>query len=180
MRCTGCAWAYGNHVDTDAIIPARYLSISDPRELAKHCMEDIDPSFASSVQAGAIVVAGENFGCGSSREHAPLALQGAGIACVIAASFARIFYRNALNIGLPIVVCRGAAAAAETGHILEVDIKAGLVTNRTLGLSYEAETYPSFILDLIEAGGLTPFTKKRLAAGVFDPLRQPGEGRTPS
>ena len=113
MRCTGCAWAYGTHVDTDAIIPARYLSISDPRELAKHCMEDIDPSFASSVQAGAIVVAGENFGCGSSREHAPLALQGAGIACVIAASFARIFYRNALNIGLPIVVCRGAAAAAE-------------------------------------------------------------------
>jgi len=143
-------------------------------------MEDIDPSFASSVQAGAIVVAGENFGCGSSREHAPLALQGAGIACVIAASFARIFYRNALNIGLPIVVCRGAAAAAETGHILEVDIKAGLVTNRTLGLSYEAETYPSFILDLIEAGGLTPFTKKRLAAGVFDLLRQPAEGRTRS
>ena len=180
MRCTGCAWAYGNHVDTDAIIPARYLSISDPRELAKHCMEDIDPSFASSVQAGAIVVAGENFGCGSSREHAPLALQGAGIACVIAASFARIFYRNALNVGLPIVVCRAAAAAAETGHVFEVDIEAGLVTNRTLGLSYEAETYPSFILDLIEAGGLTPFTKKRRAAGVFEHLRQPAEGRTRS
>ncbi|MEE8593386.1 MAG: 3-isopropylmalate dehydratase small subunit [Candidatus Bipolaricaulota bacterium] len=180
MRWTGRAWTFGDHVDTDVIIPARYLTTSDPHELAKHCMEDIEPSFAGSVRAGDIVVAGENFGCGSSREHAPLALQGAGIACVIAASFARIFYRNAFNIGLPIVVCPAAAATAESGHLFEVDIETGLVMNRTLGLSYEAETYPSFILGLIKAGGLTPFTKKRLAAGVFDPLRRPAEERTRS
>lgn len=180
MRWTGRVWTFGDHVDTDVIIPARYLITSDPHELAKHCMEDIEPSFARSVRAGDIVVAGENFGCGSSREHAPLALQGAGIACVIAASFARIFYRNAFNIGLPIVVCPTAAATAESGHLFEVDIETGLVTNRTLGLSYEAETYPPFILGLIKAGGLIPFTMKRLAAGVFDPLRRPAEERTRS
>jgi len=129
-------------VDTDAIIPARYLATSDPAELARHCMEDIDPSFAANVRNGDIVVAGENFGCGSSREHAPLALQGAGIACVIAGGFARIFYRNAFNVGLPIVTCREAVAAAESGQMFEVDIETGLVANQTLGLRYEAETYP--------------------------------------
>lgn len=180
MRWTGRAWTYGDHVDTDAIIPARYLATSDPVELAKHCMEDIEPSFAANVRPGDILVAGENFGCGSSREHAPLALQGAGIACVIAASFARIFYRNAFNVGLPIVACREAVAAAESGHVFEVDIETGLVTNRTLGLNYKAETYPPFIIGLIKAGGLTPFTKKRLAAGVFDPLRRSAGERTRS
>ena len=180
MKWTGRVWTYGDHVDTDAIIPARHLATSDLRELAKHCMEDIDPSFAANVRPGDILVAGENFGCGSSREHAPLALQGAGIACVIAASFARIFYRNALNVGLPIVICREAVAGAESGHVFEVDIETGLVANRTLGLSHAAETYPPFTLGLIKAGGLTPFTKKRLAAGVFDLLRRPAEERTRS
>ena len=178
MRLEGRVWVYGDHVDTDAIIPARYLSTSDPRELATHCMEDIDASFAAGVQPGEILVAGENFGCGSSREHAPAAIQACGIACVVAASFARIFYRNAFNIGLPIVICPEAAKATEKGDTLVVELENGRVVNRTRGAEYEAEAYPSFMLGLIRAGGLTPYTKRRLEAGIFDRLREDSEART--
>ena len=174
MKMTGRGWVYGDHVDTDAIIPARYLSTSDPAELAAHCMEDIDASFAGRVQPGDILIAGENFGCGSSREHAPLAIQGAGVACVVAASFARIFYRNAFNVGLPIVVCPDAVAQARSGDCLEVELENGRVVNRTQDAEYTAEAYPDFMLGLIRAGGLTSFTRQRLATGMFDRLR----GRT--
>jgi 3-isopropylmalate/(R)-2-methylmalate dehydratase small subunit len=172
MTLSGRVWKYGDHVDTDAIIPARYLATSDPSELSLHCMEDVDPHFVRDVRPGDILVAGENFGCGSSREHAPLAIGGAGIACVIAASYARIFHRNALNVALPILVCPAAAREAEAGHMLEVDLESGKITNRSLGSTYEAAPYPSFMLDLIRAGGLVPFTRGRLAAGVYDQLRE--------
>jgi len=172
MTLSGRVWKYGDHVDTDAIIPARYLATSDPDELAQHCMEAIDPRFVRDVRPGDILVAGENFGCGSSREHAPLAIRGAGIACVIAASYARIFHRNALNVALPILVCPAAAREAEGGHTLEVNLESGAITNRTLEAVYDAEAYPLFMLDLIRAGGLVPFTRRRLAAGTFDDLRR--------
>ncbi|HUT19882.1 MAG TPA: 3-isopropylmalate dehydratase small subunit [Anaerolineae bacterium] len=158
----GRAWKYGDNVDTDAVIPARYLNVSTPEALAEHCMEDIDASFAQKVRAGDIVVAGANFGCGSSREHAPLALKGAGVSCVIASSFARIFYRNAINIGLPILECREAASASETGHMLEVDLEQGTVTNLDTGQTFEAEPYPPFLMGIIEAGGLIPYTRAKL------------------
>jgi len=160
----GRAWKYGDNVDTDAVIPARYLNVSTPEALAEHCMEDIDASFAQKVRAGDIVVAGANFGCGSSREHAPLALKGAGVSCVIASSFARIFYRNAINIGLPILECREAASASETGHMLEVDLEQGTVTNLDTGQTFEAEPYPPFLMGIIEAGGLIPYTRAKLRA----------------
>ncbi len=162
MIMRGRVWKYGDNVDTDVIIPARYLNVSTPEELARHCMEDLDPSFAGSVQTGDIIVAGENFGSGSSREHAPLAFKGAGVSCVIAHSFARIFYRNAINVGLPILECPMAVGGAEKGHEMEVDLEAGRVRNLSTGRSYQAEPYPPFMMELIEAGGLVPYTRRQI------------------
>jgi 3-isopropylmalate dehydratase small subunit len=158
----GKVWKYGDNVDTDAIIPARYLNMSTAEDLAEHCMEDIDPSFAGRVEVGDIVVAQANFGCGSSREHAPLALKGAGVSCVVASSFARIFYRNAINIGLPILECPEAVAATETGQTLEVDLEKGTVVNVDTGQTYRSEPYPPFLMGIIDAGGLIPYTRKQL------------------
>jgi 3-isopropylmalate/(R)-2-methylmalate dehydratase small subunit len=154
MQVKGFAHRYGNNVDTDVIIPARYLNTSSHAELARHCMEDIDPEFAAKVKDGDLIVAGENFGCGSSREHAPIAIKASGVSCVIAKSFARIFYRNAINIGLPIMECPDAAEAIKAGDLIAVDFDAGTIINETQGTSYQAEPFPSFILDIIRAGGL--------------------------
>ena len=155
---------YGDNVNTDVIIPARYLNTSDVKELAAPCMEDIDADFVRSVRPGDVIVGGENFGCGSSREHAPLAIKGAGVSCVIAASFARIFFRNAINVGLPVLVCPQAAAEAKSGDELSVDLTVGLIENTTQGKSYRAEPFPEFLQQIIAAGGLVEYTKKRLAA----------------
>ncbi len=162
MALSGQVWKYGDNVDTDAIIPARYLNMSTAEELARHCMEDIDTSFAGAVQPGDIIVGGENFGCGSSREHAPLAIKGAGVSCVIAESFARIFYRNAINIGLPILVCPEAVAGAQQGDALTVDLEAGTITNARTGEIYHTSPFPPFIMGIIQAGGLVPYTRERL------------------
>ena len=158
----GRAWKYGDNVDTDAIIPARYLNVSTPGELAVHCMEDMDLTFAKQVQPGDVIVGGANFGCGSSREHAPLAIKGAGVSCVIAASFARIFYRNAINIGLPILECPGAVAGTEAGQTLQVNLSQGTIVNLDTGQTFQAESYPPFLIGIIEAGGLIPYTRRRL------------------
>ena len=155
------AHKYGDNVDTDVIIPARYLNTSAPEELAAHCMEDIDPRFAGDVRRGDILVAGRNFGCGSSREHAPLAIKASGIACVIAESFARIFYRNALNIGLPILECPVAADAISSGDEVSIDLGAGRIVDLTIGASFTAEPFPPFMMDLIAAGGLAAYLKGR-------------------
>jgi 3-isopropylmalate/(R)-2-methylmalate dehydratase small subunit len=155
---------YGDHVNTDVIIPARYLNTSDVSELASHCMEDIDPDFGHKVRPGDIIVAGENFGCGSSREHAPLAIRGAGVSCVIAASFARIFFRNAINVGLPVLACREAAAQARAGDELTDDLARGEIENVTQGRKYRAEPFPAFLQQIIAAGGLVEYTKRRLGA----------------
>ena len=160
----GHAWVYGDNVDTDVIIPARYLLTSDPIELGKHCMEDIDAGFVGAVQAGDVIVAGNNFGCGSSREHAPLAIKGAGIAVVIASSFARIFFRNAINIGLPILECLEAVAGAHQGDALQVDLASGRIENVTTGQTFQAQAYPDSILRIIEAGGLIAATREKLRA----------------
>ncbi len=160
--CSGRVWKYGDNVDTDAIIPARYLNMSLPEELAEHCMEDIDAGFAGSVQPGDIIVGGDNFGCGSSREHAPLAIKGAGVSCVIANSFARIFYRNAINIGLPILECPEAVAETEKGDELTVDLTAGTITNARTGKTYRTSPLPEFVMGIVEAGGLVPYTRERL------------------
>ncbi len=154
MKCVGKAVKYGDNVDTDVIIPARYLNTSDPKELASHCMEDIDKSFHSKIAPGDIMVGGENFGCGSSREHAPIAIKESGISLVIARSFARIFYRNAINIGLAIVECPQAAQAIEEGHTVEADLDAGVITDVTTGRSFQTEPFPEFIQNIISAGGL--------------------------
>ncbi len=159
----GKAHKYGDHVDTDVIIPARYLVTSDPHELAKHAMEDIDPDFVNKVQPGDIIVAGRNFGCGSSREHAPIALQAAGISCIIAESFARIFYRNALNIGLPVIECPEAARSIRDGDEVEVDLEAGTITNITAGHSFRFHPLTGIAAELLAAGGLAPLVRKRLA-----------------
>jgi 3-isopropylmalate dehydratase small subunit len=164
MALEGKVWKYGDNVDTDAIIPARYLNTSDPAELARHCMEDVDPEFAAAVQAGDIVVAGENFGCGSSREHAPVALKGAGVSCVVAKSFARIFYRNAINIGLPILACAEAVEGTEPGDTLTVDLTDGTIVNQRTGRTYRTAPFPPFVMEIIEAGGLVPYTRQRLRA----------------
>ncbi len=165
MKLRGQVWKYGDNVDTDAIIPARFLNLSTPGELAPHCMEDVDPSFASTVKSGDVIVAGENFGCGSSREHAPLAIRGAGVSCIVARSFARIFYRNAINVGLPILECPAAAGDAERGHELEVALETGEVRNLTTGRVFQAEGYPPFMMEIIDAGGLVPYTRGRIEAG---------------
>jgi 3-isopropylmalate/(R)-2-methylmalate dehydratase small subunit len=152
-------------VNTDVIIPARYLNVYDPAELAQHCMEDIDCDFVKRVKPGDIIVAGSNFGCGSSREHAPLAIKAAGVSCVVASSFARIFYRNALNIGLPILECEEAVNKTKASDTLEVDLNTGKITNITRGLTFKAKPFPDFMLQLIKAGGLIEYTKRKLAAG---------------
>jgi len=154
---------YGADVNTDVIIPARYLNVSEPAELAKHCMEDIDPDFVSKVKPGDIIVATTNFGCGSSREHAPLAIKAAGVYCIIAKTFARIFFRNAINIGLPLLECEEAVDRTEAGDILEVDLSRGRIKNLTRGMVFTAKPYPDFMARLIAAGGLIEYTKKRLA-----------------
>jgi 3-isopropylmalate/(R)-2-methylmalate dehydratase small subunit len=164
MSLGGKVWKYGDNVDTDVIIPARYLSMSTAEELAAYCMVDLDNTFASNVQPGDVIVAGENFGCGSSREHAPLAIKGAGVSCVVARSFARIFYRNAINVGLPILECPAAVDEVKSGHQLEVDLQKGRVRDRTTGRTYEAEPYPPFMMEIIHAGGLVPHTRARLEA----------------
>ncbi len=160
---TGKAWKYGDNIDTDAIIPARYLNMSTPEELAQHCMEDVDPGFASAVRIGDIIVGGANFGCGSSREHAPLAIKGAGVSCVIADSFARIFYRNAINVGLPILVCPEAAQDAARSDRLTVDLQAGQIINDRTGMVYVTSPFPAFIMKIIQVGGLVPYTQAKLS-----------------
>lgn len=154
---------YGADVNTDVIIPARYLNVSDPDELAKHCMEDIDPDFVSRVKPGDIIVATTNFGCGSSREHAPRTIKAAGISAIIARSFARIFFRNAINIGLPLLECAEAVANTEAGDTIEVDLATGKIKNLSKGLAFTAKPYPAFMAELIAAGGLIKYTKQRLA-----------------
>ena len=154
MEARGTVFKYGDNIDTDVIIPARYLNTQNARELADHCMEDIDKTFITRVQNGDIMVGGENFGCGSSREHAPLAIKTAGIACVIAASFARIFYRNAINIGLPILECPAASAAIREGDTVSVNFDTGVITDETTGETFQAEPFPPFIQKIIRSGGL--------------------------
>ena len=162
MELKGKVHQFGDDVNTDEIIPARYLNTSDPMELAKHAMEDADPEFVNKMQPGDFIVAGKNFGCGSSREHAPIALKAAGLAGVIAGSFARIFYRNAFNMGLPILECPEAADAVATGDQLEVDLDTGRVTNLTRGQTYHAQPIPPFMQQLLEAGGLIPYVQQQL------------------
>ncbi len=158
----GKVWKYGDNVDTDVIIPARYLNTTKAEELAKHCMEDIDQSFAANVQSGDIMVGGWNFGCGSSREHAPIAIQASGVSCVIAASFARIFYRNSINIGFPILECPKASEAVQNGDIVSVDTKTGIIVDETTGETFEAKPFPPFIDNIISKGGLLPYLKEKL------------------
>jgi len=161
MKHTGRAWKYGADIDTDRIIPARYLNTSDPKELAKHCMEDEDMEFASKVAPGDIIVAEKNFGCGSSREHAPISIKAAGVSCVIAKSFARIFYRNSFNMGLPILECKEAVDAISKGDTLEVDTSTGVIKNLTTGDIFQAMPIPKFMQELIAAGGLMESIRKR-------------------
>ena len=154
MEARGFVHKYGNDVDTDVIIPARYLNTSDPVELAAKCMIDIDKDFVNKVKKGDIMVAGDNFGCGSSREHAPIAIKASGISCVIAKTFARIFYRNAINIGLPIIECEAAADAVENGDEVEIDFDTGIITDKTTGDSFTGQAFPEFIKNIIKEGGL--------------------------
>ena len=157
---TGTVFKYGDNVDTDVIIPARYLNTSDAKELAKHCMEDIDTTFIKRVKDGDIMVGGWNFGCGSSREHAPIAIRAAGVSCVIAKTFARIFYRNAINIGLAILECEAASDGIEAGDEVAIDFDTGVITNITKGETYQAEPFPPFIRDMIAKGGLMASIKE--------------------
>lgn len=157
MNAKGRVFKYGDNVDTDVIIPARYLNSSDPAELATHCMEDIDKEFLKNVVKGDIMVANKNFGCGSSREHAPIAIKAAGISCVIAETFARIFYRNAINIGLPIIECPEAAKAIEAGDEVEIDFDTGVITDITKGTSYKGQAFPPFMQKIIAAEGLVNY-----------------------
>ena len=158
---TGKVFKYGDNVDTDVIIPARYLNAPSPEELAKHCMEDIDPEFTTTVQPGDIIVGGANFGCGSSREHAPISIRACGVRCVIAASFARIFYRNSINIGFPILECPEAAAAIQNGDTISVDFDSGMIHDETTGQDFKAVAFPAFINRIIEHDGLLPYLKAR-------------------
>ena len=161
---TGKVFKYGDNVDTDVIIPARYLNAPSPEELAKHCMEDIDASFATTVKPGDIMVGGANFGCGSSREHAPISIRACGVRCVIAASFARIFYRNAINIGFPILECPEAAAAINNGDTVSVDFATGKIVDETTGETFQAVALPPFIEKIVEHNGLLPYLKARMDA----------------
>ena len=161
----GRAHVYGDNVDTDVIIPARYLTSHDPAELAAHCMENIDSEFVTKVRPGDIIVGGENFGCGSSREHAPIAIKASGVSAVIAGSFARIFFRNAINVGLPALVCPEAAAETRKGDELSLELATGRVENVTQGRTYQAEPFPEFLREIVAAGGLVVYTQRRLATG---------------
>ena len=160
MKAQGTVHKYGNNIDTDVIIPARYLNTANHKELASHCMEDIDKEFVNKVQAGDIMVGGANFGCGSSREHAPIAIKESGISCVIAKTFARIFYRNAINIGLPILECPAASEGIDAGDEVVIDFDSGVIENKTKGESYKAQPFPEFIKEIINANGLLPSLKK--------------------
>lgn len=162
MDAKGKVLRYGDNIDTDVIIPARYLNSSDPKELAKHCMEDLDVHFLEKLNKGDIVVADKNFGCGSSREHAPICIKAAGVSCVIAKSFARIFYRNSINIGFPILECEEAVNDAKDGEELQVDFKTGVIKNITLGKEYKAQPFPEFMIKIIENDGLINCVKKGL------------------
>jgi len=162
MKLKGKVHKFGANVNTDVIIPARYLNVSEPNELAKHCMEDIDSGFVTRVEPGDIIVASTNFGCGSSREHAPLAIKACGISCVIAQSFARIFFRNAINIGLPLLECPEAVSGTEVGDTLEVDLSRGEITNISKNRTFAAKPYPEFMMGIITAGGLVEYTKSKL------------------
>ena len=164
MNAHGTVLKYGDHVDTDVIIPARYLASQNHQELASHCMEDIDKTFTARVKEGDIMVAGVNFGCGSSREHAPIAIKASGISCVIAKTFARIFYRNAINIGLAILECPEASEKIQSGDEVAIDFDTGLITNLTKGETYQANPFPAFIKEIIQAGGLMADIKKRQEA----------------
>ena len=161
MKLEGTVFKYGDNVDTDVIIPARYLNSSDPKELASHCMEDIDKEFVSRVKSGDIIVAAKNFGCGSSREHAPIAIKAAGVSIVIAETFARIFYRNAINIGLPIMECPEAAREICAGDRVEVDLDSGIVTDVTQGKTWKGQAFPPFMQNIISAGGLIPYINSK-------------------
>jgi 3-isopropylmalate/(R)-2-methylmalate dehydratase small subunit len=161
----GRAHRYGDNVDTDVIIPARYLNTMDLAELAAHCMEGLDPEFLQKVKPGDVIVGGENFGCGSSREQAPLAIKGAGVSCVIARSFARIFFRNSINVGLPALVCPEAVAEIEGGDEIAVDLASGRIENVTRGATYRAEPFPEFLQEIIAAGGLVGYTRQRIGKG---------------
>lgn len=161
MKATGRVFKYGDNVDTDVIIPARYLNISDMEELSSHCMEDIDKNFIKNVKKGDIIVANKNFGCGSSREHAPIVIKESGISCVIASTFARIFYRNAINIGLPILECEQAATNIEAGDKIEIDFNTGIIKNITKNEEYRAEPFPEFMQNIISNGGLIKSIEKK-------------------
>ncbi len=161
MKASGTVFKYGDNVDTDVIIPARYLNSSDPKELAEHCMEDIDKEFVNKVQAGDLIVADKNFGCGSSREHAPIAIKAAGVSCVIAETFARIFYRNAINIGLPIIECPEAAKGIAAGDEVEVDFDSGIITNKTKGATYQGQAFPEFMQKIIKSEGLINYINNK-------------------
>ena len=161
MQEKGRVFKYGDNVDTDVIIPARYLNSSDPEELASHCMEDIDREFVNKVSRGDIIVADKNFGCGSSREHAPIAIKAAGVSCVIAETFARIFYRNAINIGLPIIECPEAGRGIEDGDLVEVDFDSGIIYNRTRGTEFQGQAFPEFMQRIIQAGGLINYINEK-------------------
>ena len=165
MILKGQVHKYGSNVDTDVIIPARYLNVSDPLELAKHCMEDIDTEFIGKVKQGDIIVADSNFGCGSSREHAPVAIKAAGVSCVIAKSFARIFFRNAINIGLPLLESNEAVDAIKTGDELEVDLETGTIKNITTNKTFTSVPYPDFMMSIVNAGGLVEHTRNKTDGG---------------
>lgn len=160
---SGTVFKFGDNVDTDVIIPARYLNTSDPGELATHCMEDIDENFVHQVNKGDIIVAKKNFGCGSSREHAPIAIKATGVSCVIAETFARIFYRNAINIGLPIIECPQAAEDIEAGDEVEIDFDSGIITNRTKDTTYQGQAFPPFMQKIIDSGGLVNYINRKQA-----------------
>ena len=161
MKAHGSVFKYGDNVDTDVIIPARYLNSSDPKELAAHCMEDIDKEFVNQVKSGDLIVADKNFGCGSSREHAPIAIKAAGVSCVIAETFARIFYRNAINIGLPIIECPAAAKGIEAGDEVEVDFDTGVITNVTKGTTFQGQPFTEFMQKIIKAEGLVNYINQK-------------------
>lgn len=161
MKACGSVFKYGDNVDTDVIIPARYLNSSDPKELAEHCMEDIDKDFVKKVKKGDLIVADKNFGCGSSREHAPIAIKAAGVSCVIADTFARIFYRNAINIGLPIIECPDAAAGIEAGDEVEVDFDTGIITNKTKNTTFQGQPFPEFMQNIIASEGLVNYINQK-------------------
>jgi 3-isopropylmalate/(R)-2-methylmalate dehydratase small subunit len=170
----GRVWKFGDHVNTDIIIPGRYLDDYDPKHLAKHVMEDLDCDFAKKVRPGGIVVAGRNFGCGSSREQAPVALKEAGVAAVVARSFARIFFRNAINVGLPVVVCPDASARLETGDVIRVDLAAGRITRNSDGLELRFDPLPVFLLHIVEEGGLAPHVRAQLKRGAGESVKREG------